>query len=405
MAAVYNFDEVIDRRHEPYSYSAKWNAAPATAEHCGVRQITDEHLALFTADMDFRCAEPIIEALHKTVDHGIFGYSTLDGNVRYFRAIRDWFATRDGWDIDMDRVVYAPGTVSALNKIVQTFTKPGDSVVVQAPVYPPFFSAVTNNGRTVANNHLVADENLHYTIDFENFEKLAAQKRTTMFILCNPHNPVGRVWTPEELQRLADICARHRVLIVADEIHGDLVRRGQHMHHMAEVAPEARVITCTAINKTFNLAGLAATNLVFSSADDRDRYTAAVGHVSPSPFAISAVVAAYEEGEDWLEQCLDYLDGTIDAVMELFAAHLPEVRVCRPEGTYVMWFDFGPFCRRYGISPEDLHQRIYEEAKVLLQDGTHFDPDQGSYFQRMCVPSARSLVLEACMRIVRVLSR
>lgn len=400
----YNFDEAIDRRHDPFSFSEKWGTGAATARRHGVSVITDEHLALSAADMDFRCAAPILEALRQTVDHGVFGYSTLEGNSRYLRAIRNWFAARDGWDIDLDRIVFSNGTMTAVNRLVRTFTRPGDSVIVQPPVYPPFFSAVEGNGRKLALNPLVPGDDLHYTIDFDQFEELAASKRTRVFLLCNPQNPTGRVWTAEELARMAEICQRHNVLIVADEVHGDLVRRDVRMHHVAQVAPEVRMVTCTAIDKTFNVSGIAACNLVFSHAEDQEKYQAETCLADPSPFAISTVIAAYEEGEDWLEQLLDYLDGTIDLALEVLDEQLPDIRVCRPEGTYALWLDFERVARRRGLSPADLHSLIYDDAKVILRDGAEFDPEHGAYFQRMCVATTRQLVSEACMRIARVLN-
>ena len=400
----YNFDEAVDRRHDPQSFSEKWSTDAAVAQSYGVTAITDEHIALSTADMDFRCAEPILDALRATVDHGIFGYSTLAGNSRYLRAIRNWFAARDGWDIDLDRIVFSNGSMAAVNRLVRTFTRPGDTVIVQTPAYPPFFSAVEGNGRKLAVNSLVPGKDLRYTVNFDEFETLAAEKRTRLFLLCNPQNPTGRVWEPEELARMAEICARHNVLIVADEIHGDLVRRNQRMRHIAEVVPDARVVTCTSIDKTFNLEGLATANLVFSSPDDQEKYLAAACTVDPSPFAISATIAAYEAGEDWLNQLLKYLDGTIDAALEIFAEQLPDVRVHRPEGTYMLWLDFERAARRRGLAPDDLHRLIYDEAKVILRDGSAFDPEHGAYFQRMCVATSRQLVSESCMRIARVLN-
>lgn len=408
-ATVYDFDEVIDRRHAPYSYSSKWSTSAATAEHNGLPAITDDHIALFTADMDFRCAAPIVDALRATADHGVFGYSTLDGCERYHAAVTGWFARRDGWKINPDLMTFCAGTVRALQYAIEAFTRPGEGVIIQRPVYPPFAGSVEDAGRALLDNHLVRQVDgaetgdLYYTMDFEGLEKLAARPDATMLILCNPHNPVGRVWTSEELERVADICTRNGVMIVADEIHGDLLRPGVRMRHLAQVAPYARVMTCTAVNKTFNLAGLSATNVVFSDARDRVRFERAMRFSEPTPFGISAVIAAYEQGEPWLEQCLSYLDGSIDAVLGFFAERLPDVHVRRPEGTYVLWFDFEDRCRALGIDGAELHRRIYEEAKVILQDGVKFDPRDGEFFQRMCVPSPRSVLMEACERIARVL--
>ncbi len=406
----YDFDRSIDRRHGAYSYSEKWSDDASVAEHCGVSQITDEHISLFTADMDFRCAEPIIEELHRTADHGIFGYSTIAGCEAYNKAVEGWFLRHDDWQVNCNLMAFTPGTVKALDVCVQAFTEPGDGVIIQRPVYPPFSRVVNNNGRQILNNQLIrhtsADEqgDMYYTMDFENLEELAARPEAKLLILCNPHNPVGRAWTVEELTRLAEICTKHGVLIVADEIHGDLMRPGVKMHHLAQVAPEARVITCTTVNKTFNLAGLAASNTFFSNAEDKARFEAVRGYAEPSPFAVSAVIAAYNEGEDWYEQAKAYIDETLTAVVDFFAEHMPDVGVRCPEGTYIMWFDFEARCRKLGIDGKELHRRIYEDAKVLLQDGVNFDPDAGEFFQRMCTPSPRATILEACERIVRVLA-
>lgn len=407
---TYDFDRPIDRRHDAYSYSQKWSCAKALAQRLGVKEITDNHIALFTADMDLRCAQPILDALHATVDHGIFGYSTLDGCSAYTDAIHGWFERHDRWDVDCDLMSLSAGTVKALDVCVQAFTKPGDGIIIQRPVYPPFMHVVEDNDRMILNNQLIRhtakdpEGDLYYSIDFDNLEELAARPEAKMFILCNPHNPVGRVWSVEELERMAQICMKHDVLIVADEIHGDLVCEGITMHHMAQVAPEARVITCTAVNKTFNLAGLAATNVFFSNAQDKARFEKIRGFVEPNPFAISAVIAAYNEGDDWYEQVKAYIEANFDTVIAYFTDHLPDVGVRRPEGTYILWFDFEARCRKLGIDGAELHRRIYDEAQVLLQDGSNFDPDGGEFFQRMCVPTPRTMLFDACERIARVLA-
>lgn len=407
---TYDFDRPIDRRHDARSYSQKWSCSEALAKRLGVKEITDNHIALFTADMDLRCAQPILDALHATVDHGIFGYSTLDGCSAYTDAIHGWFERHDRWDVDCDLMSLSAGTVKALDVCVQAFTKPGDGIIIQRPVYPPFMHVVEDNDRMILNNQLIRhtakdpEGDLYYSIDFDNLEELAARPEAKMFILCNPHNPVGRVWSVEELERMAQICMKHDVLIVADEIHGDLVCEGITMHHMAQVAPEARVITCTAVNKTFNLAGLAATNVFFSNAQDKACFEKIRGFVEPNPFAISAVIAAYNEGDDWYEQVKAYIEANFDTVIAYFADHLPDVGVRRPEGTYILWFDFEARCRKLGIDGAELHRRIYDEAQVLLQDGSNFDPDGGEFFQRMCVPTPRTMLLDACERIARVLA-
>lgn len=407
---VYDFDTVVDRRHDPFSYSVKWGCDPHVASHCGVSRITDEHIPLFTADMDFRCAEPILDAFRKTVDHGIFGYSSEDRDGRYREAVRSWFSRRDGWDIDTSRMLFCPGTVNALRYAVEAFTDPGDAVIIQRPVYPPFTGVLVETGRTLLDNHLVrhtdadAQGDLYCTMDFDGLEELASRDDAKLLILCNPHNPVGRVWHEDELRRLADICIRHGVMVLADEIHGDLMLYGNRICHFAAVAPEARSLTCTATNKTFNLAGVPATNVVFSSGRDMRAFRQFTLHSEPSPFAISSVIAAYNEGENWLTQCLRYIEDNVDMVVDYFGEHLPDVGVRKPEGTYILWFDFTERCRKLGIDGAELHRRIYEDAKVILQDGTNFDPEGGAFFQRMVVPSPRSVIRDACERIARVLA-
>lgn len=402
---TYDFDAVVDRRRDPWSYSFKWSDAPFLAQHAGVEKITDDFIPMFTADMDFRCAQPIVEALMATAAHGVFGYSGVMGNQRYLDAVTGWFARRDGWDVDPERLRCAPGTVTALSNCVRAFTAPGEAVIVQRPVYPPFSAVVKENDRELLDNHLVRGEGLRYEMDLEGLERLCARPEATLMLLCSPHNPVGRVWSADELRELARICGRNGVRVIADEIHGDLTRRGQAMTHLAQVVDDLpagerpQVVTCTAVNKTFNLAGLAATNLVFGDAADQRRYMRFGGHTGTSPFAISAVVAAYEQGEPWLEQLRAYLDQTIDEVIGYFGERLPDVGVRRPEGTYVLWFDFEDRCRALGIDGAGLHERIYARAHVLLQDGTDFDPQGGEFFQRMCVPAPRKLVMEACRRI------
>lgn len=388
----YNFDEVVNRRN---TYSLKWDGESLIKEMGFTKRYDEETIPLFTADMDLPVPEPLIDALHKTVDHRIYGYSVFPDE--YYDAIAHWFKKRHDWEIQKEEIVYSPGTVHALHVAVRAFTEPGDGIIIQRPVYPPFTSVIEGNGRRVVNNALTCDENGYYSIDFADFEEKAKEESTKLFILCHPHNPTGRIFTTTELRALAEICARHDVLIIADEIHGDLIRRDQTFIPIAKAVDAAeRIITCTAINKTFNTAGLHCTNVIIPNLENRNRFKQELGMNLPSPFTISALIAVYREGEEWLEQAKAYIDDTMDYVKRFLAERMPEVKVRIPEGTYVMWLDFSG----YGLSPEDVHERIYHRANVILEDGSMFG-EEGLPYQRICIPSPRPLITEALERIAR----
>ena len=388
----YNFDEVIDRRN---TYSAKWDWSPMIGMLSG--RYDEDTICAFTADMDFRCADSIKQEMQKVVDFNLYGYVNPDACAEsYYNAVIGWFKRRLDWEIKKEQIVYVNGTVLALNHAVRAFTQPGDGVLINRPVYGPFTMAIEGNGRRVVNSQLVNNDG-YYTVDFEDFERKAALDTTKLFMLCNPHNPSGRCWSEDELYKMAQICRKHGVIIAADEIHGDLVRVGQKFSTMAFQAEKAGAdyLICTAVNKTFNLAGLGITNVVIPDERLRKAFRAQVGHSNPSQFDIAAVIGAYNGGEEWLEQLREYLDGTIDWVLDFLKEKMPKVKCSRPEGTYIMWMDF----RGYGISPEEIHRRIYEQANVILEGGTMFDPDSGAGFERICIPTRRALIQEAFQRI------
>ncbi|EKN71642.1 aminotransferase [Neobacillus bataviensis LMG 21833] len=388
----YNFDEVVNRRG---TYSLKWDGGKLIKEMGITERYDEQSLPLFTADMDLPVPQPLLDALHKTVDHKIFGYSVFPDE--YYEAIQHWFSKRYDWEIKKEEILYSPGTVHALNIAVRAFTDPGDGIIIQRPVYPPFTAAIENNRRQVMNNALKCDEEGYYSIDFEDFEAKAKDEKTKMFILCNPHNPTGRVFNREELQKLAEICAKNDVLIIADEIHGDLVRRNQTFTPITKATDnDDHIITCTAINKTFNVAGLHCTNVIIPNPELRKRFSDTMGFQLGSPFTISALIAVYNEGEDWLDQLKEYIDGTMEWVVNFLAERMPQVKVRIPEGTYVMWMDFSA----YGLSPKEVHDRIYNKANVLLEDGSMFG-EEGLQYQRICIPSPRPIIKEAFERIAR----
>ncbi|WP_160722986.1 MalY/PatB family protein [Bacillus sp. USDA818B3_A] len=388
----YNFDEVVNRRG---TYSIKWDGGEVIKKFGLTERYDEETIPLFTADMDLPVPQPLIDALHKTVDHRIFGYSIFPDE--YFEAIQHWFKKRHDWEIKKEEIIYSPGTVHALNIAVRAFTNPGEGVIIQRPVYPPFTAAIKANKRELLNNALLCDEEGYYQIDFTDFEEKAKDENTKMFILCNPHNPTGRIFTKEELQKLSDICAANHVLIVADEIHGDLIRQNQTFIPIAKVAENTdHIITFTAINKTFNLAGLHCTNVIITNSKLRKAFTSVMGNHLPSPFTVSALVSVYHDGEEWLEQLKEYIDGTMEWVVQFLAEKMPRVKVRIPEGTYIMWMDFSG----YGLTPEDVHDRIYNKANVILEDGKMFG-EEGLNYQRICIPSPRPMIQEAFERMAR----
>ena len=269
-------------------------------------------------------------------------------------------------------------------------------MIIQRPVYGPFTSTILNTNRTLLNNQLINNDG-YYTIDFKDLEEKAKRPNAKVLLLCNPHNPVGRVWNEEELVQMARICRENTVIIVADEIHGDLLRLDQTFKPIASLVDNVNIVTCTAVNKTFNLAGLHCTNVVIKDEALRNQFHGALGMVLPTPFTIEAVIAAYTEGDEWLEQLRVYLDENIDWVLNFLAERMPKVKCRRPDATYIMWMDFSA----YGLSAEEIHDKIYNKANVLLEGGAMFDPDHGDGFERVCVPARRSLIQEAFERIAR----
>lgn len=389
---IYNFDKLINRRG---TGSIKWDGAELVKKFGISERFDEDSIPLFVADMDFPCPQPVVNALQKCVDRQIYGYSTHLAHPEYFEAIQGWFRRHYSWEIDKEHIVYSPGTVEALYIAVKAFTKPGEGVILQSPVYRPFYSSITDNGRNVVNNPLKNEEGF-YRIDFEDLEKKAADPQTKLLLLCSPHNPVGRIWNNEELDKMADICQMHDVIMVADEIHGDLIRQNAVFIPLRMVSAYKKIISLTAINKTFNVAGLHCTNVIIEDARIRKAFNKELGMKLPSPFAMEALIAAYNEGQEWLDQLKNYIDGNFDFLKNFLATRMPEVLFSIPEGTYMGWMDF----RGYGLDPKEVHRRIYVEANVILEDGDMFGTE-GTGFQRICLPTPRSILEEALERIAK----
>ncbi len=391
----YNFDEVIDRRG---TYSAKWDALSMMKKAGMVNAtIDDETIPMMTADMDLRTAQPILDALHKTVDQKMFGYTMPIAGPEYAQAVCRWFKVHHDWEITPDEVFFSNGTFDALGVAVNAFSNENNGIIICRPVYGHFTQAIVDDWhRKPVSSHLIADENGYYTINFEDLEEKCADPNNKILIWCSPANPIGRVWTVEELQKVAAICKKHDVLVLSDEVHCDLLRKGVKHHPFSSIVEDkSNIIVLTAINKSFNLAGLACSNAIIEDPELRAKFSKAYGMRMANPFSIQALIAAYNEGDEWMDQVNEYIDGNIDWLIDFLHKEMPKVKVWRPEGTYTLWLDF----RAYGLSDEEVHDRIYNKAKVLLQDGLVHDPDEGQCFQRVCVPCARSVLKTAFERI------
>ena len=392
---LYDFDKPVERRG---TYSAKWDGIPLFSA-AGISERGDaDTLPLFTADMDFPCPQSVKTEILKAAEHNLYGYTTLHPAMGgpYYEAVVNWFRRRHGWEIRPEEILYVDGTITAVRHAVLAFSGPGDGILINRPIYTPFTKIIEGAGRQVINSPLV-NTNGYYTIDFEDFERKAALPSTACCILCSPHNPTGRIWTDEELTRMYDICTRHHVLVIADEIHGDLIRRDQVFHPLGILTDSGNLIACTAANKTFNMAGLKATNVVIKNPELRKKYASQTGMIFLSPFTVAATIGAYNGGEEWLEQLKVYLDGSFDWTLAFIQEHLPKVKCVRPEGTYILWMDF----RDYGLSADEIHRKIYVDANVVLEGGCMFDPEGGAGFERICLSTRRAIIQEAFHRIAK----
>lgn len=380
-----DFDKIIDRRQ---TGSVKWDFSHRVFG-------CEDVLPLWVADMDFQAPEAVIEALVDRAKHGVFGYA--DGMDGYYEALTAWLHDRHRWKIQRDWISFSPGIVFALYALVRSLSKPGDKILIQSPVYSPFFNAIKNNGREVVNSQL-RFEHGRYTMDFADLEEKFASG-VKMMILCNPHNPVGRVWEREELNRLGQLCLAHGVLVISDEIHGDLVYEGHGHIPFASLSPELAMqsIVCTAPSKTFNLAGLQTSNLIIPNAKYRQAFQASrdlTGIHSPNVFGITALEAAYRHGWDWLDQLMCYLKGNVEFFMSALAQELPQIKMVRPEGTYLLWLDF----RELGMEPKELQKFLVHKAGVGLNAGYQFGPG-GEGFARLNIGCSRSVLEDGFERI------
>ena len=383
----YNFDEIIPRRN---TNSVKWDEAAQ-----------DDIIPLWVADMDFRVLPQITEALRQRVDHGVFGYTHVPDS--YYESVIRWFKDRHGLQgVKQSDIIYTSGVVPAISAIVRGLTLPGDKVLVQTPVYNCFFSSIRNQGCLVEENHLVYKNNT-YVVDWDDFERKCADSRVRIFLLCNPHNPAGRVWKKEELQRMGEICQKHDVFVISDEIHCELVMPGNDYTPFASLSDDflKNSATCVAPTKAFNIAGLQIANIIVKDRTKRERIDRAINiHevCDVNPFGVIATEAAYtEEGAEWLRQLNTYLFANYQFLCDFFSKHFPSLEVVNLEGTYLVWVD----CSSLGKSSTEIVNNLYRHG-VWMNDGVMYGESQGAFI-RINIACPRRILEEGLLRMEKAL--
>ncbi len=380
----YNFDEVIDRSQ---NRSAKYDERE---KKFGTKDV----IPMWIADMDFRTAQPIIDAAKKKAEEGIWGYTSRPAS--YYEAVCGWQKRRNGWEIDKSMISFALGVVPAMSSMVNVFTKPEEKVLIQTPVYSEFYDVTESWGRQVVEAPL-REKDGQWSIDWEDFEKKAGEAK--LFFLCNPHNPLGIVWTREQLTRMCEICICHDVLIVSDEIHSDLIFHGKKHIPTATLSPEiaSHVITCTSGTKTFNLAGIQAAAIVFPNQELKsvyDKFWVNLDIHRNNSFSSVIMEAAFNEGEEWLEQLLEYISGNFDFIHEYCREHIPQIKPNLPDATYLVWLD----CRELGMSNEELRDFMIRKAGLGLNEGWSFGRSLSGYM-RLNAACPRSVIEKALKQL------
>ncbi len=377
----YNFDEIIDRHGTSCN---KWEY-----------NIPDGVLPMWVADMDFAAAPEICEAMQKRLNHPIYGYTHHSQELK--DAIVSWVSRRYHWEIESDWLAFSPGVVPALVMSLLSITQPGDRVMIMTPVYHPFYSSIEENGRIIINHQLKQDQNGRYFIDFDSLES-QIDDRCKVIMICNPHNPAGRVWTKEELIKIAEIAERHELFIISDEIHADFIYSNHRHTPMASVSEYAmnHTISAFAPSKTFNIAGLCQSYVVIPNKKLYNGYNAIYNafDLGDNIFGMTALTAAYTSGEEWLNELMHYLEGNRDFTVEYIREHIPEIHICSPEGTYLLWLD----CTELHMENETLNQFFLEKAKVKMNPGYRFGI-QCSNYMRLNIGCPRTQLQEALTRI------
>ena len=386
----YNFDEIIDR-----------TGTSATKMESLPKGCPDDALPLWVADMDFACAEPILKALHERIDKKIFGYTMYDTD-ECLGAVLNWYKKRYGWEEQKENLFFCGGIVSAYAVLLNLLTKEGEGVVIQRPIYYPFTMKANSNGRQIVDSPLIyADGN--YTIDFDDLDKKMAEPNNKVLVFCSPHNPAGRVWTEEEIRKVVDICKKYDKWIICDEIHCDLLRCGMTFHPILKVAPDYadRIAVCTAPSKTFNLAGMKTSTIVIHNKELQAAWKELIGGKlsmnGAGTLGLTAMIAAYNEGEEWLEQLKEYLDGNFAYIDAFLKEHLPKAHMVPSEGTYLAWIDFNGYVDG---DAEKLEEIMQKKARVALDEGYIFG-DAGRGFERINIATPRSVVEDCMDRILK----
>ncbi len=383
---MYNFDEVIERRNTD---CAKWDIVK-----------DEDMLPMWVADMDFRCPPEIIDALYRRVEHGVFGYAGAYHS--YYTSTINWMKKRHNWEIELDWICSSPGIVPALDMLVRGLTHPGDEVIIQTPVYHPFFSVISNNHCKVVENELVLD-GYRYMMDLDDLEK-KLNPNVKLLILCSPHNPVGRVWTKNELIRLGELCLKHDVTVISDEIHSDLVFPGYEHQVYASISPELarKCVVCNAPSKTFNIAGIQASSIIIPDESIRREYQKIAKNTGlglPNVFAITALQAAYDHGGEWLDELRIYLKDNFEYLQKYVREKIPTVNVISSEGTYLAWLDF----RGLGIDDMEL-ENLMKQEKLVLSPGRIFG-NNGWGFQRINIGCPRAILIEGSHRLEKAVGK
>ena len=380
----YNFDEIVVRRG---SNSIKWDDAEQ-----------EDVLPLWVADMDFKAAPAIREALARRVEHGVFGYTKVPD--AYYDAIIHWFSRRHQWQIKRDWIQYTIGVVPAISCIIKAISMPGDKVLVSTPVYNCFFSSIKNNGCEIVESPLRQRDDLRYEMDFDDFEQKCADSKVVAYLLCNPHNPCGRVWTREELEKIGEICRKHHVWVISDEIHNEIVMPGYQYIPFASIseANQQCSITCVSPSKSFNLAGLQIANIICSDAAMSRRIDRAINInevCDVNPFGVVATIAAYNESEDWIEELNPYIWKNFETLKQMISLPITPL-----EGTYLAWVDCSSICKKLSMNSAILEETLMEKAKVYLNAGTMYGA-AGEGFMRINLACPNAVLVEALNRLNR----
>lgn len=375
----YNFDIIIDRRG---TNCVKWDEMES-----------DDIIPMWVADMDFETAPCVIDALKARMEHGCFGYTFVPES--YYEATISWFKRRHGWSIARESFIYTSGVVPAISAIIKAMTEPGDKVLVQTPVYNCFFSSIRNNGCLLVENELMNTGNT-YSIDFDDFESKCADEKTKVFLLCNPHNPAGRVWTKDELARMGDICKKHGVFVIADEIHCEFTNHCSYIPFAT--ASDANCAVCISPSKAFNIAGLQIANIIVKDDEVRRKVDKAINInevCDVNPFGVIALQAAYNEGEEWLDQLNEYIYGNYQVAKAMIEKECPQLTVMNLEGTYLMWVDI----RQTGMTSKQVSDKLMKEGKVWVNEGTMYGEKAGEGYIRVNLATSRERVIEGIRRI------